>query len=56
VIIQAYEQREKLTALGMAARQLAEQRADWRRNFTKLLEAYQLALQLRSHSPTRVTR
>jgi hypothetical protein len=28
----------------MAARQIAEQRADWRKNFPKLLQAYFLAM------------
>jgi hypothetical protein len=31
--------------MGRAARRLAEQRANWQRNFPKLLEAYDLALQ-----------
>lgn len=50
-ILQAYQQRSFLPGLGAAARRLAEQRADWPRNFQKLQEAYQLALDL--HSSTR---
>ncbi len=49
-IHQAYEQRSQLPGLGAAARRLAEQRADWRRNSQKLLEAYQLALDLSASS------
>jgi glycosyltransferase involved in cell wall biosynthesis len=45
-IVQAYQQRRALPGMGAAARRLAEQRADWPRNFQKLLEAYQLALDL----------
>jgi hypothetical protein len=30
--------------MGRAARRIAEQRANWERNFPKLLEAYDLAL------------
>lgn len=54
LILQAYQQRSQLPALGSAARQLAEQRADWPRNFQKLLEAYQLALDIHSSSPRKV--
>ncbi len=49
-ILQAYQQRSQLPEMGAAARRLAEQRADWPRNFQKLLEAYQLALDLHSSS------
>lgn len=54
-IIQAYQQRSTvLPAMGAAARRLAEQRADWQRNFQKLLEAYQLALDLHASSQREV--
>jgi glycosyltransferase involved in cell wall biosynthesis len=43
-ILQAYEQRQKLAEMGRAARILAEQRADWRKNFQVLLKAYQMAI------------
>lgn len=42
-ILQAVEQREQLPEMGRRARQLAEQRADWKQNFQHLLHAYQLA-------------
>jgi glycosyltransferase involved in cell wall biosynthesis len=43
-ILRAYEQRERLPQMGLAARQLAEQRADWKKNFQRLFEAYNLGL------------
>ena len=36
----------KLNEMGRAARGLAEARADWSRNFPRLLDAYQLAIHL----------
>lgn len=39
----ALEQRQRLPAMGWAARRLVEQRADWQRNFPQLLRAYELA-------------
>ena len=39
----ALDQRQRLPAMGKAARYLAEQRADWQRNFPQLLHAYHLA-------------
>lgn len=42
-IIQVVEQREELIKIGEKARKLAEERADWSKNFKKLLEAYELA-------------
>jgi len=44
-ILRAVEQRGQLPRLGAAARQLAEARADWNKNFPQLLRAYQLALE-----------
>lgn len=41
----ALRDRQHLLEMGHLARQIAEQRADWDRNFPKLLEAYDLALQ-----------
>ncbi len=49
-ILHAYEQRGQLPALGKAARRLAEQRADWPRNFQKLIDGYQQALDLHRSS------
>jgi glycosyltransferase involved in cell wall biosynthesis len=43
-ILLAIETRGTLAEMGMAARQIAEQRADWRKNFPKLLQAYFLAM------------
>jgi glycosyltransferase involved in cell wall biosynthesis len=43
-ILRAVEERERLPEMGINARQLAEQRADWDENFLQLLKAYDLAL------------
>jgi glycosyltransferase involved in cell wall biosynthesis len=43
-ILSAYDQRQKLAEMGLAARRLAEKRADWHINFRVLLEAYQMAI------------
>jgi len=43
-ILRALDQREQLSAMGVAARQLAEARANWENNFPKLFDAYRLAL------------
>lgn len=43
-IIHAVDQWKQLPAMGRAARQLAESRANWKKNFPKLLEAYRMAL------------
>jgi glycosyltransferase involved in cell wall biosynthesis len=42
-ILHAAEERQRLPEMGQAARQVAEERADWRKNFQKLLRAYQIA-------------
>jgi glycosyltransferase involved in cell wall biosynthesis len=42
-ILRAVEERERLPEMGKAARQLAEQRADWDQNFPWLFEAYRIA-------------
>jgi len=44
-ILHAVDMREKLPEMGCAARLLAEQRADWKKNFQQLLRAYEIALQ-----------
>jgi glycosyltransferase involved in cell wall biosynthesis len=44
-ILKATENREQLIEMGCAARQLAEQRADWNKNFPELFKAHQLAFQ-----------
>jgi L-malate glycosyltransferase len=36
-------EKEKLTSIAVAARKLAEERADWNKNFQKLLFAYEMA-------------
>ena len=40
----AIDQRSRLAEMGQAARQVAEQRADWDKNFPMLLNAYEIAL------------
>ena len=42
-ILQAVEQRASLPAMGRKARQLAESRADWQKNFRELETAYRIA-------------
>jgi len=44
-ILNAVNQRDNLPQMGRAARYIAEQRADWKQNFQKLLQAYEFALQ-----------
>lgn len=43
-ILNAVRERKRLPEMGRAARSLAEQRADWNRNFQQLLHAYDLAV------------
>jgi glycosyltransferase involved in cell wall biosynthesis len=43
-MLNAVRERSKLKEMGAAARRLAEERADWKVNFNKLLEAYEMAL------------
>jgi L-malate glycosyltransferase len=43
-ILRIVDQRMVLTEMGSAARTRAEERADWQKNFPKLLDAYELAL------------
>jgi glycosyltransferase involved in cell wall biosynthesis len=45
-IVRAVDQRQQLPEMGRAAREIAEQRADWERNFQELLKAYGLALEI----------
>ncbi len=45
-ILDAVNSHQKLAEMGHAARQIAEQRADWRSNFPKLMNAYEIALNL----------
>jgi len=42
-MVAAYEQRQNLPDMGRAARELAEQRGDWKNNFPRLLKAFELA-------------
>jgi glycosyltransferase involved in cell wall biosynthesis len=44
-IRRASRQRRELSLMGQAARRLAEKRADWRKNFQVLLQAYQSAVE-----------
>ena len=39
-MIRAYDLREDLASFGKIARQVAEERADWQKNSTLLLETY----------------
>ena len=43
-ILKAVEKRQRLPDMGRRARQIAEQRADWEKNFPILLRAYEVAL------------
>ena len=43
-ILQAIDQRAVLNEMGLAARRLAEERADWKKNFLTLLSVYQYAI------------
>jgi glycosyltransferase involved in cell wall biosynthesis len=43
-IIHAVQNRSALDEMGKAARALAEQRADWKINFPRLFQAYEMAL------------
>ena len=45
-ILQAVDQRKSLPKIGNAARTVAEERADWKKNSAKLMQAYEQALQL----------
>jgi len=42
-ILKAFDQRQRLPEMTRAARSLAEQRADWNKNFPELFKAYQIA-------------
>ncbi len=44
-ILHAVDNRKQLTEMARAARRLAEQRADWNKNFPELFKAHKLALQ-----------
>jgi glycosyltransferase involved in cell wall biosynthesis len=46
-ILNAVDQKEKLQEIGKKARQLAEDRADWPKNFEKLLIAYEMAVNIK---------
>jgi glycosyltransferase involved in cell wall biosynthesis len=49
-ILTVIAQRRKLAQIGRAARRSAEERADWKRNFAKLLETYEQTIQLTRRS------
>ena len=46
-ILQAMDQRKSLPKIGSAARTVAEERADWKKNSAKLMQALQQALQIK---------
>lgn len=52
-LVRAVDHREQLPEMGRAARSLAEARADWDRNFPRLLEAYELARRLTENGAVR---
>lgn len=43
-ILQILERRQALAEIGRAARRTAEEKADWKKNFTRLLDAYELTV------------
>jgi len=49
-MINAAQEKDRLSQLGHAARMLVEQRADWSKNFPVLLQAYEEALMKRARS------
>jgi glycosyltransferase involved in cell wall biosynthesis len=46
-ILQAIKSRRLFKKIGESARQTAEQKADWEKNFGKLLEAYETTVRVR---------
>ena len=46
-MLQIMDQRKSLPEIGSAARAIAEERADWKKNSAKLMQAYARALQLK---------
>ncbi len=51
IILEANDQSRKLSEMSKAARQLAEKRADWGKNFPHLLQAYEAALDKHNGKP-----
>jgi glycosyltransferase involved in cell wall biosynthesis len=47
-ILRAVEQRDRLPAIGRAARQVAEARADWEKNFQQMLVVYRMVQKSRN--------
>lgn len=47
-ILHALDQRDRLPEMGIQARRIAEQRADWRKNFPNLFRAIEIAF---NHTP-----
>ena len=45
-ILRAYDGRKNLAKIGRAARKTAEEKADWQKNFRKLIEAYEMTLKV----------
>jgi glycosyltransferase involved in cell wall biosynthesis len=50
-ILRAVEMRQRLPQMGREARRLAEQRADWDKNFPLLFQAYRIALSAKNQTP-----
>lgn len=51
-ILHAMKNRQSFRKIGEAARRTAEQKADWNKNFGKLLEAYDAVMSLRGANPS----
>jgi glycosyltransferase involved in cell wall biosynthesis len=47
IVLKAIEKRDSLAEISVIARKAAEERADWKRNFRKLVRAYELTQNLR---------
>ena len=45
-ILRAYYRRKSMVKISRAARATAEERADWKKNFQRLLDAYEMAIRL----------
>ncbi len=43
-ILRAWDHRDAFAKMGLAARRIAEEKADWKMNFQKLMETYELVL------------
>ena len=44
-ILKAVRNKDNLNSMGLAAREVVEARADWTKNYPKMIEAYQMAIE-----------